>query len=605
MGIVLRHIGCLLLWFFCLQVHSLDAIHQPQQRALFPCDEKMSPHKARVLFDSLSQLKSDVHFYESNSHHHWLVYSWKSLSEKKALIVEVPDYQINEVEIFLTKKGSSSFKRIMRHGDELNTRDWTHPNRAAHALVEFEPGISYELYVYYSRPGNRPQFSMKFYEPQNYFIKWSRIERSFGFLYGLIFIYLVLVLVLTVYSRNKQFFYLSIWVLVYLGYFFISSGHFKYLFDVYIPNLFSTIRVSLIFFGLYAMHAFSLIHYQQEKKLWFVSFFWNMFLLLLFLLNGYNYLTGDNIYEGHEIEFIWLVRFLVMVLMLTQIYLPYQHYKTHRKITFFTYLLAFSGLNFFVYIYQTVVLEDVDFNRYIFTTIWFLIIEIVMIALGVSIFSLNERKKRAQIDATHTQLQQQSRILQFQVQEKERKRIAAELHDDITNRLSVSLLLYRDRYLSPSNFIENLHQISEDIKQYSLGIYPIWVEKRNIIDLIEENVKPLPQSRGIKFNVDVALDRIVELNMVFKLHLFRLIQEFVKNSVNHGNPERIEVKLFQNEMALNLHMQDDGIGYDLNKTALGLGSDSVKNRIQVLGGAISILSEPGKGVRWVIQIPRN
>jgi signal transduction histidine kinase len=591
---------------FLLEITNVQASEiKPQRMALFPTPEAISVEKAKQIYDSLRAAQKEVDFYIPNSHHHWLVYHLKPITKQQTLVIEIPDYQINEVDIFLYTPLDASFKKVLRHGDELQVSEWTHPNRAAHALLHLAPHQEYYFYVYYSRPGNRPQFTMQLHEPAQYFLKWSRIERSFGFLYGLIFVYLVFIIILSLYSRNKSFFYLSVWVLVYLGYFFISSGHFKYLFNIYIPNLYSTIRVSIIFFGLYAMHAYSLIHYNKVRELWFVTLFWDLFLLLLLLLNSYNFITGDNIFNGHEIEFIWLVRALVVVLLITQIYLPYNHFKHHKKITFLTYLLAFSGLNFIVYIVQTTVFENIDFNEYIFTTIWFLIIEIVIIALGFSIFSLKERKRKSEIDLTFSKLQREARVLQFEVQEKERKRIATELHDDIMNRLSVSLLLFRDRYSTHEQFVETLKEISSDIKQYSLGIYPIWVEQRDMVELIREYINPIAQAKSIIFEFDVSRWQKDELHINTKLHVFRLVQEFVKNAVTHGHPKTIAVKLFNKDAHLNLELIDDGVGYNLETAPKGLGSESVKNRIQVLGGHLHIYTEPGKGVRWYLSIPKD
>jgi signal transduction histidine kinase len=367
---------------------------------------------------------------------------------------------------------------------------------------------------------------------------------------------------------------------------------------------FSSVRVTFAFLGVYTMNAFSLIHYNREKELWFISLFWNLFLLLAIVTNAYNYITGENIFLGVEQEFILMLRILVFILVVIQIYLPYSHYKRYKEITYLSYVWIFSGVNFFVYIYQTVFLEELDFNVYIFYSIWFLIFEILVIALGISVFTVREKKKRIEMVQKNAFLQRDARVLQFEVQERERKRIASELHDDILNRLSVSLLLFRDKFVDVKAFKQTLLTIAEDITLYTQGIYPVLTETNSIQSLIDQNIRPLAESKGLKLEFDAA-KLSFEPNAFTQLHVFRLIQEFVKNAVSHGNASYVQIKLEHDKNSLKLFLSDNGQGYNMESTLPGLGTESARNRVQILGGALKIYSELGKGVQWRLSLPQN
>ena len=89
------------------------------------------------------------------------------------------------------------------------------------------------------------------------------------------------------------------------------------------------------------------------------------------------------------------------------------------------------------------------------------------------------------------------------------------------------------------------------------------------------------------------------------MHIFRLIQEFVKNAISHGNASSVKIKLEHHKNALQLYLSDNGKGYNMESTLTGLGTESARNRVQILGGALKIYSELGKGVQWRLSLPQN
>jgi signal transduction histidine kinase len=587
-------------WLFS----PLEAVMHPQRNALFPTKTEIQAITALQLYDSLKRGNLELNQYNENSHHHWLIYEIPAFDIQTTKILEIPDYQINYLKIFAFEKDSKKPHKILQFGDEMPIEQWTHRNRNCHTFFKFKAKTPYTFVVYYSRPGNRPQFLINLHDPAVYTEYWYTIEQKFGFIYGLILVYLILIVILTVYSRNRQYFFLGLWIFVYFSYFFMSSGHLKYYFSVDLEGVYSTIRVSLAFLGLYAMNAFSLLHYEQEKRLRYIKIFWDFWLVVMLFISCYNFITGQNIHEGFEKELILLVRILVLVLLIIQVYLPYQHYQKTAKVTYLTFVILFSGLNFFVYIYQTVVLEELDFNRYVFGTIWFLFFEILVIALGIAIYTVQEQKRRIYLNLTHAQLQKEARAIGFEVREKERQRIASELHDDILNRLSMSLSMFRDRVISSRDYSEILRRISEDIKHYALGIYPVWVDQVNIYELLNENIRPWALASGLDFSFDCE-PKNQAYSTAVKLHVFRLLQEFVKNAITHGKASNVHVSIRQQNGTLQIDLRDDGIGYNVNDTFPGLGTQSAKNRVQILGGELKISSRLGSGVEWHIGLPQN
>lgn len=59
------------------------------------------------------------------------------------------------------------------------------------------------------------------------------------------------------------------------------------------------------------------------------------------------------------------------------------------------------------------------------------------------------------------------------------------------------------------------------------------------------------------------------------------------------------------EMGSQIDLHDNGIGYNVNETIAGLGTQSAKNRVQILGGSLTISSTLGSGVKWNIGLPQD
>lgn len=586
----------------CCSFMPLKSKEVLKRLAIFSTPNELPPENVLMFFDSILKKEESINITDVRSPFHYMLYEIPKVGSKENRIIEVPDFQINYLYIYLVQNDQIRREPILKYGDEMSISEWTHPTRTCQAILELNPNDTYKLLVRYQRPGNRPQLQINLHDPNTFLCYWNNIEYKYGFIYGLIFTYTILTLLLFLYSREKSYFYFSIWIFIYWLYNFITTGHLKYYFNIDVEGQYSNIRVTLAFLGAYAMNAFSLIHYNREKEFWFVRWFWNLFLCLAIVLNGYNLIFNTNVYEGYEIEFIIMLRSLTLLLVFTQVYLPIAHYRKYKEITYLTYIWIFSGATFLFYLYQTINLDELDFNEYIFYTVWLLIFEIFIIALGIGIFTVKQKRRRIDMYQKKNELQRNARILQFEVRENERKRIASELHDDVLNRLSVSLLLFRDKYMTKQKFKENLLEIAQDITQYTYGIYPLLSDTTSIESLIDKNILPLIKAKGIALELNKS-DLKTDLNQLTLLHIYRLIQEFVKNAIMHGHATRVLVKITEVEGMLKLYLNDNGIGFDVDNTLPGLGTESAKNRIEVLGGELNIRSKEGEGVDWDLVLP--
>jgi PAS domain S-box-containing protein len=201
-------------------------------------------------------------------------------------------------------------------------------------------------------------------------------------------------------------------------------------------------------------------------------------------------------------------------------------------------------------------------------------------------------------------------------QEKERNRIARELHDDINQRLALLAngLQEIEQATSAQNSSsrkKHLHElwqltseIATDIQHMSHQLHP---SKLHYLGLATA-VRDLCREFSLQYKIEVEclaenLPEDIEENT--SLNLFRVVQESLRNVVKHGRARHVKVELTCQSSTLNLRVSDDGVGFspEDRREKHGLGLISMRERLRSLGGELSIWSKPSLGTQVEGQVP--
>ena len=200
----------------------------------------------------------------------------------------------------------------------------------------------------------------------------------------------------------------------------------------------------------------------------------------------------------------------------------------------------------------------------------------------------------------------------IEAQEQERSRIGRELHDDITQRLALLSLRIAEAEQKPAEAQSYLPELRKDVVEISNDVQALSHE------LHSSKFEYLGFVAGVRSWCREFADHH-KLEMVFKselssdppaavgLSLFRVLQEAASNAAKHSRANRIEVHVWDDREVIHLLTSDTGRGFDIG-TALegnGLGLTSMRERIRLLNGSISIESKPGKGTTIHARIPRQ
>ncbi|HWI37370.1 MAG TPA: ATP-binding protein, partial [Burkholderiales bacterium] len=208
------------------------------------------------------------------------------------------------------------------------------------------------------------------------------------------------------------------------------------------------------------------------------------------------------------------------------------------------------------------------------------------------------------------QLQHLSRRL-FAVQEEERRHLARELHDEFGQLLTaVSLRLQIAKNSPGPSAAASLDECAtlvaragERVRSLALELRPTMLESAGL----DGTLRWLAElhSRQGQLAVSVTGSTQGVPNDV-AITGFRVVQEALTNVLRHAHAARTEIRLAQVGGRLRITVEDDGVGFDLGaarKKATGLGLVGMKERVDILGGELEIVSRPGAGTRIHVSLP--
>ncbi len=203
----------------------------------------------------------------------------------------------------------------------------------------------------------------------------------------------------------------------------------------------------------------------------------------------------------------------------------------------------------------------------------------------------------------------------IEAQERERTRIARELHDDIGQRLAmltIELEQLRQRYSDlPAGLLyyvgqlrDHSSEIATDVQSLSRELHSSKLEYLGIATAMKAFCKEFSDQQNVE--VVFAHDEVPRaLSQEISLCLFRVLQEALQNALKHSGVRHFEVELRYGSDAIDLTVRDSGSGFDLREAAKthGLGLVSMAERLKLVDGQLSIDSQPRSGTTIHARVP--
>jgi PAS domain S-box-containing protein len=198
----------------------------------------------------------------------------------------------------------------------------------------------------------------------------------------------------------------------------------------------------------------------------------------------------------------------------------------------------------------------------------------------------------------------------IEAQEQERARIARELHDDINQRLALLSMEVEQLQANPAEIEprglelrKRIGEISADVQALATDLHPSKLEYLGAVAGMRSWTKEFAQRQ--KLEVDFMADLHHSLPPKIGVSLFRVLQEALQNIVKHSGGKRVEVQLQEDSEAVQMTVRDSGRGFDVEAAShgSGLGLTSMRERVRLVSGTISIESRPNAGTAVRVRIP--
>ncbi len=243
--------------------------------------------------------------------------------------------------------------------------------------------------------------------------------------------------------------------------------------------------------------------------------------------------------------------------------------------------------------------------------------------IGFLVYKNTKRKQRIAEQERLLEIQQKEKILKEQElhtinamvegQEKERLRLASDLHDSVGATLSAAKLQFDhlSKTISEANPNDEIFQktkkLLEDAYQEVRSMAHLKnsgvIAKNGLLPAVE---KLATNASSKELHIEVSHFGLEgRLDSTLEITLFRIIQELVTNIIKHAKASEASISLTQREDVLSIIVEDNGIGFPANKMVEknGMGLSSVETRVEHLEGTLEVDSQPLKGTSILIDIP--
>ncbi len=244
--------------------------------------------------------------------------------------------------------------------------------------------------------------------------------------------------------------------------------------------------------------------------------------------------------------------------------------------------------------------------------------QVIGTAVDVTDFKLAElrlTREETKLRRSREEARRLSRQL-LRAQEDERRRLAQEMHDDLTQRLAgLAMLAWstsqalergngRDVRKSVEEIAGELERVANEVGTMSRELHPPALTRLGLADAMRSECATFAKRTGMEVEF-VDSGSLSNPEPEIGLALYRIVQEGLRNSRAHSGASRVRVSLRGDEREILLEISDSGAGFDLTSSLAkpGLGLSSIRERARLAGGEVRIDSAPGEGVRISVRVP--
>lgn len=249
--------------------------------------------------------------------------------------------------------------------------------------------------------------------------------------------------------------------------------------------------------------------------------------------------------------------------------------------------------------------------------LFFISLVFILLLIGLYLAYLNyHHRQKVKFQKTIIELTEKKSNAALEAEIQERKRIGQDLHDGLGQMLSVARL--NVSALNQKSEVSNERKIKliesaiysidtafNELRQISHNLSPTILVTKGLEDAVQDMVRRINESNKILISCEIfGLSR--QLDNLIENTLYRAIQELTNNAIKHAHASSISIQLVQNNEEITLMIEDNGLGFDLNKErphSISGGIQNIQSRVENLNGNIFIDSKKNRGTIITITVP--
>ncbi len=198
-------------------------------------------------------------------------------------------------------------------------------------------------------------------------------------------------------------------------------------------------------------------------------------------------------------------------------------------------------------------------------------------------------------------------------QEKERRELGMELHDNVNQLLGATLLYLglaiksgnvgNERTQLLKNCIDYINEAINELRNLSHRLTPYSKEEASLKNIIERLIEPIQKAKLFEINLQVdAFEKdLVDSDM--QTNLYRIVQEQLSNILKHAEASKVKIFVRLTKKLIKLNIADNGKGFDLLTLKDGIGLENIKRRAEMFSGKCKLKSSPGNGCELMVELP--
>lgn len=567
----------------------------------------------------------------------WLTFSITNTSNSfQPVVVELNNPFIDDIVFYNVKNDAVIDSNISGDEHPFNTRSILFRNPIY--LLSLAPLDTHTVYFKFNADGRKIHLPIVLKSIPTFIEDTSAKDIQFGLYYGALLVLTIISLYLAYTLRDKVFLYFSIYIFFLLISQMCTSGiSFGYLWPnmPYWNNRSITISMALTLLSA-LVFARSFIDNHHIKKWISLTLTIGMLLCLFCVVTA----LGNTRFLNTS---MWLLYRLIPIIYALLIaiggYVLIQKYKSARLFVpgFIFAAISIGGMS----LYNIDQQADNAFTNSIVIYAVLLKCFLLSIALLDRLKIFKEEKEIAQAlvikqleeintykESVNAQLEEtiarkskeliekQNEVKRALIsgEEKERKRVARELHDGMGSLLSTLRLnaeaidlngknLNAYEAIAYQNVLEMIDKACTELRTISHNMLPSGIEHFGLSATLQSLIKQINHNKSIHFSLDT--DGLEALhNQKIELHLYRIVMELVNNVVKHAKAKHASVQLYISDTSITIMVEDDGVGFaSVKHEKSGIGLLSVQSRVEALNGKFQVDSRINHGTTISIEIP--